>query len=98
MEEGLVSTDEIHARVRRVLGTLDVLRVDPSALADGDDLYAAGLRSLGAVRLLVALEGEFGVEFPESALHRGAFSTIAGIGAALGALAGDAALRPVDRG
>jgi acyl carrier protein len=91
-------TDEIHARIRRVLGTLDVLRVDPNDLADGDDLYAAGLRSLGAVRLLVALEGEFGVEFPDSVLHRGAFNTIAGIASALDVLAGGAALRPVDRG
>jgi acyl carrier protein len=93
-----LSTHEIQARIRKVLGTLDILGADPNHLAAGDDLYEVGLRSLGAVRLLVALESEFEVEFPDSALHRGAFATIGGISETVGALVDDADGRPVDRG
>jgi acyl carrier protein len=93
-----LETHQIHDRIRSVLRALDVLRVDAYDLADGDDLYDAGLRSLGAVRLLVALEGEFGVEFPESALHGGAFTTIERIGETLGAVAAGGGARAGDRG
>jgi acyl carrier protein len=67
-------------RIRRVIANTGSLLVDPASLGEDDDLYAAGLKSLAAVHLMLALEAEFGIEFPASALHRSAFSTIARIG------------------
>jgi acyl carrier protein len=63
-------------RIRRVIAQTGSLLVDPASLSRNDDLYAAGLKSLAAVHLMLALEAEFGIEFPASALHRTAFSTI----------------------
>lgn len=77
---------DLDRRVRQVLKTLDHLEFDPDRLADHDDLYRAGLKSLAAVHLMLGLEREFGVEFPERMLHRGVFSTIGGIREAVAAL------------
>ena len=90
--------NELAERVRAVLRSLAVLQADPSTLAEGDDLYDAGLRSLGAVRLLVALEREFDVELPDSALHGGAFATIGRICETIGALQGAAGQRAASAG
>jgi acyl carrier protein len=68
--------DETTARIRRVIAATRSLLVDPVSLGDDDDLYAAGLKSVAAVHLMLALEAEFGIEFPDTALHRMAFSTI----------------------
>ena len=50
--------------------------VNISQLRDTDDLYSAGLKSLAAIRLIAALEDRFGIEFPPTVMHRGAFATI----------------------
>ena len=67
-------------RIYRVIAEAGNLLIDPASLSQDDDLYAAGLKSLAAVHLMLALEAEFGIEFPASALHRTAFSTISRIG------------------
>ena len=69
----------VDARIRNVLKTMNDLGVAPDSLSDSDDLYDAGLKSLAALHLILALEEEFGLEFPESMLHRGTFSTLARI-------------------
>jgi acyl carrier protein len=53
--------------------------VDISTLSDDDDLYGAGLNSHTSVVLMLALEDEFAVEFPDELLRRGTFSTITAI-------------------
>ncbi len=73
------NTETTH-RIHRVIANTGSLLVDPASLKLDDDLYAAGLKSLAAVHLMLALEAEFGIEFPASALHRTAFSTIGRIG------------------
>lgn len=83
--------DDIDRRVRKVLKSLNQLAADPDRLGDHDDLYRAGLKSLTAVYLMLGLEHEFGVEFPESMLHRDSFSTVGGIGEAVAALLGGSA-------
>lgn len=67
---------DLDGRVRKVLKTLDYPGVAPERLSDQDDLYDAGLKSLTAVHLMLGLEDEFGIEFPESMLNRGMFSTV----------------------
>lgn len=66
-------------RIRTLLAEHGRLLVDPSALADEDDLYDVGLGSHAAVSLMLALEDEFGVEFPDEMLQKSTFSSISAI-------------------
>jgi len=52
------------------------LAANAETLAKDDDLYNAGLTSLATVGLMLALEEEFDVEFPDSMLSRKTFSSI----------------------
>jgi acyl carrier protein len=83
------------ARIRRVLADLGHLTRSLDGISDDDDLYDAGLRSLTAVHVMLGLEEEFGIEFPESMLHRGVLSTVRQIQAAVAALAGGVAPPPL---
>jgi len=76
---------------------LQILRLDPDLIGDDDDLYDAGLRSLSAVRLMVALEVEYGIEFPESVLHRGVFGTIRSIVETIGVVLATRPASPAER-
>jgi len=55
------------------------LVVDVAELSDDDDLFRLGMTSHASVRVMLALEDEFGVEFPEHMLRRGTFESIASI-------------------
>lgn len=63
-------------KIRAILSTHGRLTTDVSALADSSDLYHAGLTSLATVGLMLALEDDFDVEFPDSMLSRKTFSSI----------------------
>lgn len=64
---------EQHGRLTNPVDNLD----------DDSDLYNAGLTSLATVGLMLALEEEFDVEFPDSMLSRKTFSSIESISDAL---------------
>lgn len=84
-------TDPVAARtetIRRILGQHGRLPVDAAELGDEADLYQAGMTSLASVNVMLALEGEFDVEFPDHMLRRGVFQSIAAIRAAVTELAG----------
>jgi acyl carrier protein len=66
-------------RVRSILQKHGRLGTDALGLSDTDDLYAAGLTSLASVNVMLALESEFSVEFPDSMLNRAMFSSIGAI-------------------
>jgi acyl carrier protein len=70
-------------RIRVVLAAHGKLGIDAARLGDGDDLYAAGLTSLASVNVMLALEAEFDVEFPDQMLNRTVFSSVASIDAAV---------------
>lgn len=76
-------------RIRAVLAAHGRLGVDASRLSDTDDLYAAGMTSLSSVNVMLALEGEFDIEFPDSMLNRALFSSVSAIEAAVRKLAHD---------
>jgi acyl carrier protein len=59
------------------------LGVDVGTLPDDGDLYQAGMTSHASVNLMLALENEFDVEFPDRMLKRSVFESIASIAAAL---------------
>lgn len=73
----------VASRIRSVLAAHGRLGVDATLLADGDDLYAAGLTSLASVNMMLALEGEFDIEFPDNMLNRSVFSSVGAIEAAV---------------
>lgn len=74
-------------RIRALV--LEQGRLSNSDVADSDDLYRAGLTSHASVNLMLALEDEFDIEFPESYLRRSTFASIAAIHEAIGEITGD---------
>ncbi|MGA9028518.1 MAG: acyl carrier protein [Steroidobacteraceae bacterium] len=75
-------------RIRQVLQNHGRLSTSAFELAEDADLYEAGMSSLASVNVMLALEGEFNIEFPDQMLNRSVFSSIAAIGAAVKQLNG----------
>jgi acyl carrier protein len=73
----------IEAKIRTILGEHGRLARDVAGLAATDDLYQAGMSSHASVNVMLALEGEFDVEFPDHLLKRSVFESIAAIRAAI---------------
>ena len=71
------------ARIRTILKEHGRLSKDAGALADEADLYQAGMTSHASVNVMLALEGEFDVEFPDAMLKRSVFESVASIRAAI---------------
>jgi acyl carrier protein len=71
------------ARIRAVLHKHGRLSKGVLQLSENDDLYAAGMTSLASVNVMLALETEFAVEFPDQMLNRSMFISVAAIEAAL---------------
>jgi acyl carrier protein len=63
-------------KIRALIQKHCELPVDALTLSDQQDLYAAGLTSLASVRLMLALEENFNIEFPDNLLNRKTFSSI----------------------
>ncbi len=70
-------------RVRQIIRDHGRLTVDVDSLADDSDLYEAGMTSHASVNLMLALENEFDIEFPDSMLRRNVFDSVASIETAL---------------
>jgi acyl carrier protein len=79
-------TDDTSEKIRKILQEHGRLSVDASSLKDDADLYQAGLTSHASVSIMLALEGEFEIEFPDQMLSRGVFSSVASIRAAVESL------------
>jgi acyl carrier protein len=69
--------------IRRILRDHGRLPGDAASLGADTDLYQAGMTSHASVNVMLALEGEFDVEFPDHMLRRGVFGSIASIRAAI---------------
>ena len=70
-------------RIRTILKEHGRLTKDAAALAEDADLYQAGMTSHASVNVMLALEGEFDVEFPDHMLKRSVFESIAAITTAI---------------
>ncbi len=70
-------------KIRQILRQHGKLSVDMDALPDDGDLYEAGMTSHASVNVMLALEGEFDIEFPDRMLKRSVFQSIEAINAAL---------------
>lgn len=72
----------IEQAVRRALADHGRLTVDAQDVASIADLYALGLSSHATVNVMLAVESELDVEFPDSVLNRSTFATVETIAAA----------------
>ena len=82
--------DPLNDRIRNVIKQYGKLPVDIATLADSADLYGAGLTSQASVGLMLGLEGEFDVEFPDNLLNRRTFESVTAIRTAIDSLGGKA--------
>jgi acyl carrier protein len=78
----------MHERIRTILSEYGNLPVEVDKIRDNDDLYQAGMTSHASVNVMLALEDEFGIEFPEAMLAKSTFESVAAIRNALGELIG----------
>jgi D-alanine--poly(phosphoribitol) ligase subunit 2 len=70
-------------RVRAIVGSMNLLPVPLDGLSDQDNLFDAGMTSFGSVQLMMAIEEEFDIEFPNSLLTRKTFATLDGLNSAV---------------
>ena len=70
-------------RIRAIVQEHGRLPVDISTLAEDTDLFKAGMTSHASVNVMLALENEFDIEFPDAMLKRSVFESIASIRAAI---------------
>jgi acyl carrier protein len=73
-------------RVRQVLKARGRLATAIESLGDTDNLYQAGLTSHASINVMLGLEGEFNIEFPDVLLKRGTFESVVAITSALATL------------
>jgi acyl carrier protein len=69
----------MNTKIRALLGKLGGLPVAVADVADEADLYAAGLSSFASVQLMLGIEEEFDIEFPDHLLNRKSFASIVAI-------------------
>jgi acyl carrier protein len=81
-----MSTEESVQIIRRILKEHGRLSRDIDTLGPESDLYEAGMTSHASVNVMLALEGEFDIEFPDHMLKRSVFESVAAINAAIGEL------------
>jgi len=75
-------------QIRRILKEHGRLTKDATSIGEDDDLYQAGLTSHASVNVMLALEGEFDVEFPDHMLKRSVFESITSMKTAISTLTG----------
>jgi acyl carrier protein len=75
--------DDLDARICSVVAKHGHLSTDAISNDIHADLYEAGMTSHATVNVMLALEGEFDVEFPDEMLNRSVFTSVASIRNAL---------------
>ena len=74
-------------QIRAILAKHARLGTDVASLDEDTDLYGAGLTSLTTVHLMLALEDQFNIEFPDRMLGRKVFQSIRSLSEAITELA-----------
>lgn len=83
------AADAVSEQIRLVLAATADLLKDPAGIKPGADLFAAGLTSLGSVRVVLALEEEFGFIIPDELITRKNLSTIEAMASMIASAAAD---------
>ena len=79
-------TTEVYTRVKAVLSSQAELNQNADNLDLDDDLFAAGMSSRATVGVMLGLESEFDLEFPDAMLRRDVFESVRAIGNAITSL------------
>ena len=66
-------------RIRDVLATHGRMAIDPRDVDGNADLYELGLTSHASVNVMLALEDEFDIEFPDEVLKKSTFASVSNI-------------------
>lgn len=77
-------------RIRKILKDHGKLSKDAAEYPETGDLYQAGMTSHASVNVMLALEGEFDIEFPDHMLKRSVFESMASMRDAIQELTGKA--------
>lgn len=77
---------QIRDQLREIVKNHGRTHLPLEEISDTTDLYRAGMSSQASVVLMIAVEGEFGIEFPDSMLSRDVFSSIENIASAVEAV------------
>ena len=64
-------------RIRQIIKQHGRMPTDVDSLPDDADLFLAGMSSHASVNVMLALEGEFDIEFPDHMLKRSVFESMA---------------------
>jgi acyl carrier protein len=83
-----MAREDIVTRVKRVLKDHGRLGTDALQLTENSDLYDSGMSSHASVEVMLSLEAEFDVEFPDAMLRREVFQTVGAIADAIEKLQG----------
>ncbi|GGF12794.1 acyl carrier protein [Williamsia phyllosphaerae] len=73
-------------RIRDILAAHGKMAVDPKTVDASADLYEMGLTSHASVNVMLALEDEFDVEFPDEDLKKATFASVDNLAAVVGRL------------
>jgi len=73
-------------RIRQIIRENAGLRLDFDKVVYSTDLYRAGMTSYASVALMIALENEFELEFPDAMLSRSVCESIDSIASAIESL------------
>lgn len=79
----VLSKSRLTQRIRSVIDNHVQLPEKCDTFSDNASLYDAGMTSLASVSLMLALEDEFGIEFPDHMLRREVFESVSSIREAL---------------
>lgn len=78
-----MSENNLVTKIRKILKLHGRLSKDVEALPDAADLYQAGMTSHASVNVMLALEAEFEIEFPDHMLRRDVFASMVAMSLAI---------------
>ncbi|PXW35282.1 UNVERIFIED_CONTAM: acyl carrier protein [Williamsia faeni] len=79
----------MQTRIREIVASHGKMSIDLSSLSSNADLYELGLTSHASVNVMLALEDEFDIEFPDEDLKKATFASVENIEAVVSRLTGD---------
>jgi acyl carrier protein len=85
----LVKGGKMKAALRRIISETACLDVPVDTLSDTDNLYAAGLSSMGTIRVMLAIEEALDIEIPAELITFDLFRSIDALASALAPLVQD---------
>lgn len=80
---------QIKDQLRNIVKNHAGLKLPLKDIEDSTDLYYAGMSSQASVVLMIAVESQFGLEFPDAMLNRDVFANIETIADAVEHVLGD---------